>query len=46
MVLFCMIVSNALIITLKSEMDTETEEIISVCIWALINLKINKSSSP
>lgn len=35
MVLFCLTVSNALMITLKNEIDTETSELLSVCCWAL-----------
>lgn len=46
MVLFCLTVSNALIITLKTEIDNETADLISVCCWALQNLKINKTSPP
>jgi hypothetical protein len=46
MVLFCLTVSNALIITLKTEIDSETVDILSVCCWALQNLKIHKMSPP
>ena len=46
MVLFCLTVSNAMLITLKSEIDAETVDIINVCCWALQNLKINKMSMP
>ena len=46
MVLFCLTVSNAMIITLKSEIDQETADLISVCCWALSNLKIHKMSPP
>lgn len=46
MVLFCLSISNALIITLKSEIDQETADLLSVCCWALTNLKINKNSPP
>jgi hypothetical protein len=35
MVLFCLTVSNAMLITLKSEIDAETVDIINVCCWAL-----------
>ena len=46
MVLFCLTVSNALIITLKTEIDKETADLLSVCCWALQNLKIHKMSPP
>ena len=46
MALFCLTVSNAMMITLKGEIDSETVEIINVCCWALQNLKINKMSTP
>ena len=46
MVLFCLTVANALIITLKTEIDNETADLLSVCCWALQNLKINKMSPP
>ena len=46
MVLFCLTVSNAMLITLKSEIDSETADIINICCWALLNLKINKMSIP
>ena len=43
MVLFCLTVSNALIITLKTEIDKETVEILQVCCWALSRIKIDKN---
>ena len=46
MVLFCLTVANALILTLKTEIDNETADLLSVCCWALQNLKINKMSPP
>jgi len=35
MVLFCLTVSNALIITLKTEIDSETADLLGICCWAL-----------
>ena len=46
MVVFCLTVSNAMIITLKTEIDQETKELIKVCCWALTNMKIDKSHPP
>jgi hypothetical protein len=46
MVLFCLTVSNALIFTLKTEIDSETADLLAVCCWALQNLKISKTSPP
>ena len=46
MVLFCLTVSNALIITLKTEFDQEIKDLLSICCWALQNLKINKTAPP
>ena len=46
MVLFCLTVSNALIITLKTEIDKETVEILQVCCWALSRIKIDKNEPP
>ena len=46
MVLFCLTVSNALMITLKTEIDKDTVDLIQLCCWALSNLKINKNSPP
>lgn len=46
MVLFSLTISNALIITLKTEIDKETVEILQVCCWALAHLKIDKNDPP
>ena len=46
MVLFSLTISNALIITLKTEIDKETVEILQVCCWALAKLSIDKNDAP
>lgn len=46
MVLFCLLISNAVIITLKTEIDDATKELLSICCDALMKIKIDKSNPP
>lgn len=46
MVTFCLAVSHAVIINIRGDLDTETQDLIGICGWALGQLNLSKDQKP